>query len=921
MGAFALAVAGLAVSAAPARAEDPTKVPLTTHSVPAALMGLVDGVLVTASDEGGTHVRAPGGGWDTTDLDRSLRPADVTYLDHGTLVALAGDTVEVLDTANNLVNPVEVGEGLWTANATTAVRVAGWENGNVEAWGVDLATWDARALDWPLNGGLPTGALEDTSGLGQGWISHDAWVAPMIYLTAANKLVATDLDVIPLVEGLDAYSVRLTGATVLWADQTAGQPLRYVALAGTTLRSCTVATATATPSCVTMKTKVKTRPSVHAFGSVLGLTIGSTSYLWQAGKLVTVTGIPRGTTAAFTGGGVGDATLRPMLAARGSKPGFYTVSTKGKATRTVTAVVEAVTERSLDLGAGWLVGTDNAGSERAWMRSLAGGTIGTEKVLTTKGRQVRTSGDRVAVNGKDGLWFYRGGTRTATFKAVPALLSLSGPYALIREKNGTATLRTESRVVATGITGAIAQFGSYVAQLDEAAGTVIVRDWAGGTGVQVGDPQPFEPAYGDLVAAGLWGDWLMLGYEDYDLATDTTTPRVVVSSFRTGVSYGPRNYYAPVLGDNVVAAVDETGHGVVWDFRFGGTSPSFAPIGGPAISSSGFLSYTTEYDELWVTSLGGSAGGLGQARALAVSAGPASGAASFRAYDGWRVPWKVSVEATKALDAGTLRIRLNGTVIAERPTVASATGTITGTWDGIDDTQGRPADTSAPDLAYTWELDVDATDQTGPLTSISGDAIGGDLTVENDVIDYPLGTPTIDDRTPVVGQVLTATPAEDTPGAHFNYTWFRGSTVIPGADQATYKVAAADLGKRLRVKVASAARNDYFYVDVERTSASTSEVGKGTMTRATVSFDAAPQVGLPLNASTAGWVPASPVETYRWYRLGAPGSTPKLVYTGSTYTPVPADFGRLLKVVVTAKASGYKDATASAVTSGPVTAG
>ncbi|MFN8136431.1 MAG: hypothetical protein U0R79_02480 [Propionicimonas sp.] len=831
MGAFALAVAGLAVSAAPARAEDPTKVPLTTHSVPAALMGLVDGVLVTASDEGGTHVRAPGGGWDTTDLDRSLRPADVTYLDHGTLVALAGDTVEVLDTANNLVNPVEVGEGLWTANATTAVRVAGWENGNVEAWGVDLATWDARALDWPLNGGLPTGALEDTSGLGQGWISHDAWVAPMIYLTAANKLVATDLDVIPLVEGLDAYSVRLTGATVLWADQTAGQPLRYVALAGTTLRSCTVATATATPSCVTMKTKVKTRPSVHAFGGVLGLTIGSTSYLWQAGKLVTVTGIPRGTTAAFTGGGVGDATLRPMLAARGSKPGFYTVSTKGKATRTVTAVVEAVTERSLDLGAGWLVGTDNAGSERAWMRSLAGGTIGTEKVLTTKGRQVRTSGDRVAVNGKDGLWFYDDGTRTATFKAVPALLSLSGPYALVREKNGTATLRTESRVVATGITGAIAQFGSYVAQLDEAAGTVTVSDWAGGTGVPVGDPQPFEPAYGDLVAAGLWGDWLMLGYEDYDLDTDTTTPRVVVSSFRTGVSYGPRNYYAPVLGDNVVAAVDETGHGVVWDFRFGGTSPSFAPIGGPAISSSGFLSYTTEYDELWVTSLGGSAGGLGQARALAVSAGPASGAASFRAYDGWRVPWKVSVEATKALDAGTLRIRLNGTVIAERPTVASATGTITGTWDGIDDTQGRPADTSAPDLAYTWELDVDATDQTGPLTSISGVPIGEDLTV-NDTIHYPLATPRSANTTPVVGQELGIVARRlRAESAVFGYV---AAQEHPSSGNATYVVTPADLGKKLSVQVVAIGD---IYTEVVKTS----RVGRrqGHDDRATVSIDAA----------------------------------------------------------------------------------
>ncbi|CAB4685540.1 MAG: hypothetical protein F2667_00575 [Actinobacteria bacterium] len=77
------------------------------------------------------------------------------------------------------------------------------------------------------------------------------------------------------------------------------------------------------------------------------------------------------------------------------------------------------------------------------------------------------------------------------------------------------------------------------------------------------------------------------------------------------------------------------------------------------------------------------------------------------------------------------------------------------------------------------------------------------------------------------------------------------------------------------------------------------------------------RVGTPVTASLAAPVsPAAAVVTWQWLRAGEPipGAT------GPTYTPVPADLGRVLTAVASGTAPGYVEASSRAST-GPVLAG
>ena len=85
------------------------------------------------------------------------------------------------------------------------------------------------------------------------------------------------------------------------------------------------------------------------------------------------------------------------------------------------------------------------------------------------------------------------------------------------------------------------------------------------------------------------------------------------------------------------------------------------------------------------------------------------------------------------------------------------------------------------------------------------------LTVADDENVAPTGVPTIDDTTPVVGETLTADmsgigDSDGLAGVAYAYEWFRVAsdgteTPIAGATEATYRVAAADIGATLKVRV------------------------------------------------------------------------------------------------------------------------
>ncbi|WP_377321049.1 hypothetical protein ACFJIY_18260 [Pimelobacter simplex] len=74
-----------------------------------------------------------------------------------------------------------------------------------------------------------------------------------------------------------------------------------------------------------------------------------------------------------------------------------------------------------------------------------------------------------------------------------------------------------------------------------------------------------------------------------------------------------------------------------------------------------------------------------------------------------------------------------------------------------------------------------------------------------------------------VGKKLTAKPGAWAPTATVRYQWLRNGKVIKGATRATYKLAKADRGKRVSVRVTGTRTG---YVTVVRTSAATKKVAR-----------------------------------------------------------------------------------------------
>ena len=140
---------------------------------------------------------------------------------------------------------------------------------------------------------------------------------------------------------------------------------------------------------------------------------------------------------------------------------------------------------------------------------------------------------------------------------------------------------------------------------------------------------------------------------------------------------------------------------------------------------------------------------------------------------------------------------------------------------------------------------------------------------------------TVDKDSPLAGDVITAALV---PGsATATYQWYRDGKEIEGATESSYTVTAADEGCVLKVV---AAGTDGYTGEVEYTLTSAVKI---TLTSITVDKDS-PLVG---DVITAALVPDSATVTYQWYRDGKDieGATE------STYTPVAADVGCVLKVV------------------------
>jgi hypothetical protein len=129
--------------------------------------------------------------------------------------------------------------------------------------------------------------------------------------------------------------------------------------------------------------------------------------------------------------------------------------------------------------------------------------------------------------------------------------------------------------------------------------------------------------------------------------------------------------------------------------------------------------------------------------------------------------------------------------------------------------------------------------------------------------------------------------------------WYADGTAIPGATQATLKLGAAQLGKRITA-VVSAKRAGYFTSNASSLPTAPVAPEKMSVTREPA-VTGAPHLGHAISVTPGAVSPAGATTTYRWLRDGQPIRHAR----SATYTPQPADVGTHLSVRVKYTMPGY----------------
>ena len=186
-------------------------------------------------------------------------------------------------------------------------------------------------------------------------------------------------------------------------------------------------------------------------------------------------------------------------------------------------------------------------------------------------------------------------------------------------------------------------------------------------------------------------------------------------------------------------------------------------------------------------------------------------------------------------------------------------------------------------------------------TTIGGTVWSAPITVTLPVLRLTASTPTIA-GTAKVGSTLTAQRGAWGPaGLTLKYQWRANGGAISGATQATYKIGAATVGKRITVTVTGTKTG---YVTAARTSAPTRPVVRGTLTAHVPSIVGTAKVGATLSVRPGAWGPAPVTKSYRWKANGAniAGGT------RATYKIAAAVKGKRITVTVTGAKPGYVSA-------------
>ncbi|KAA1425100.1 hypothetical protein FE697_004255 [Mumia zhuanghuii] len=161
-----------------------------------------------------------------------------------------------------------------------------------------------------------------------------------------------------------------------------------------------------------------------------------------------------------------------------------------------------------------------------------------------------------------------------------------------------------------------------------------------------------------------------------------------------------------------------------------------------------------------------------------------------------------------------------------------------------------------------------------------------------------------------VGGVLSAGAGAWTPAAtHYAYRWYRNGALISGATGSTYRLVAADRGRRISVLVIASASD---YARGSAASASTATVRAGVAPRYVRTpkprIAGVTKVGKRLRIarlSRSGFTPAPSRLRYQWYR----GATKIRGATKATYRVKRADRGKRVRVRIIAVRPGHLTGT------------
>ncbi|MDR1790427.1 MAG: leucine-rich repeat domain-containing protein [Propionibacteriaceae bacterium] len=150
-----------------------------------------------------------------------------------------------------------------------------------------------------------------------------------------------------------------------------------------------------------------------------------------------------------------------------------------------------------------------------------------------------------------------------------------------------------------------------------------------------------------------------------------------------------------------------------------------------------------------------------------------------------------------------------------------------------------------------------------------------------------------------VGQTVSVSPGAWDPAPTFSYRWLRNGKAITGATNATYTVKAADLGKKLSVRIAG---NYPGYNGATRVS-NAKLVAVGKITKGTVKLSGTASPGHTLKLKLSGFT-SGVKYTVTWYR----GST-KLKGSSLSHKVTTSDRGHSVYAKVTFTKTAYQSLT------------